>query len=113
MGHRVATALSIAFFATLLGIAVQPTSARACSGPCPRLFAITRGAHEVAEGGTTLLHCSDCVQAPPPLQAVDASGAAHAGELSQLAHVRPSFPLVPRTYFAWRPLSRFQQVSIV
>ena len=103
MDHRVATALSIALLATLLRIAVQPTSALACSGPCSRLFAITWGAYEVAEGGTTLLHCSDCVQAPPPLQAVDAVGAAHAGELNQLARHRPSFPLVPRTYFAWRP----------
>ena len=103
MGHRVATALSIALLATLLRSAVQPTSAHACSGPCSRLFAITRGAYEVAEGGTTLLHCSDCVQAPQPLQAVDASGAAHAGELKELAHERPSSPLAPRTYFAWRP----------
>ena len=57
----------------------------------------------MAEGGVTLLHCSDCVQMPPALEAVDASSTVHRGEIHELARERPSWPIAPRSYFAWRP----------
>lgn len=92
----------LALLATLASVALRPSSAHACSGPCPRLSATLWGDGQAAPGGVTLLHCSDCTHVGP-LEAVDAQGAVHAGEVSEVAHERPSWPLVPRTYFVWRP----------